>query len=451
MPKPSGDFWADVDVDLYDIAESALGRSLPIKQWSFMVINQTNENSKNGDNSQNSDMMIKELGKQHLHVVGALQADCSIHAQTSEGVLDPMLEYLTNNIERLDQKYVQFRQQEIFDAHLRIENFIANAVDYSLSILDSTSANGLFVALFRDAWEKVTTRLQGLTDELRQKCDQPDEEYQEMVKEVISLAASNKHIPSLSEVAVRRAGHDGFKPAYDHLLTQMRVRISKHFKRIYTSIGRIVEKRKQQIFEAFSIQGRLQTVFPSPVSEPNSFFRAVADRIEIEEPQFKFGLAEAFRLLSHFEYSRSAVLYRLRNALSRFDPDSSCKAELEELTEEQIIQKLDLAYNQTVEELQKILERFACEPNQAAFAMTSEFVDRTIRAKGAEDDWRVVYQNLREEVWAEKFSEINRSAACRNEWQAMIAKLSEFGLRRNFDFTGIVMSSRPGCASEVLE
>jgi hypothetical protein len=47
MPKSSGDYWADVDVRLYDIAHDALV-NLPINLWSFLILNRTDANSKNG-------------------------------------------------------------------------------------------------------------------------------------------------------------------------------------------------------------------------------------------------------------------------------------------------------------------------------------------------------------------------------------------------------------------
>ncbi len=50
MPRPMRDFWADVDVKLYDAANSAL-TALPFKQWSFLVLNQTSKDSPIGDNS----------------------------------------------------------------------------------------------------------------------------------------------------------------------------------------------------------------------------------------------------------------------------------------------------------------------------------------------------------------------------------------------------------------
>lgn len=434
MPKPSGDFWADVDVDLYDIAESALGDTLPLKHWSFMVLNQTSEGSKNGDNSMNLNQMLEDLGKKHIKVVDALKANCGNMQESNKNALDPMLNYLSRKIVRLDQQFVENRQQDVFDTYARIDDVITRAKELTSLMFDSTTPNGLFVGLFRDVWRNITTELQHLVDELRVQCDQCDQDYKQMVSEVIDLANQNKHIPSLNEVTTERAGHDGFRPAYDHLLTQMRVRLSRHFKRIYTSIARIVEKRKQQIRVIFDEYGRFSHLFHGSIAAPNEYFLEVANLMEEQEPRFQYGLAEAFRLLAEFQYSRSAVLHRLRMSLSRFDPDSSEKIELESLTSDEIVKLLDKAYVETVKELETTLKKFAYEPNQAAYAMTAEFVDRIIRATDAEDDWRIIYQNFAQEVWPDEFDEVNSRSAQRQEWLALLSQLSSEGERDNFVF-----------------
>lgn len=434
MPKPSGDFWADVDVDLYDLAASALGNTLPLRRWSFMVINQTDADSKNGDNGHNSDLMRDDLGKKHIDVVSALQANCGSQDEANERALDPMLDYLSQRIVRLDQLFVENRQQEIFDTHVRVDDVVTRAKELGSQMFDSTTPNGLFVGLFRILWRDLTTELQKLVDDLRIQCESPDGEYTQMVSDVISQASKNKHIPSLRDVTVERAGHDGFRPAYDHLLTQLRVRLSRHFQRVYTSIARIVEKRKQQIRDILDEHGRLANVFHGSIADPDEFFRAIALRMEEEEPRFRFGLAEAFRLLADFEYSRSAVLHRLRMSLSRFDPDSGQKIDLTELSSDEIVSKLDKAYSDTVKALKKTLKEFECEPNRAAYAMASEFLDRVIRATDAEDDWRIIYHELTDQIWPDEFKDVHSRSAQREEWRALANRLESDANREGFVF-----------------
>ena len=52
LPKSTGDHWQDVDVSLYDKAQQALKDLLPLRRWSYMVINRTISGNK-GDNTRN--------------------------------------------------------------------------------------------------------------------------------------------------------------------------------------------------------------------------------------------------------------------------------------------------------------------------------------------------------------------------------------------------------------
>ncbi|NET50780.1 MAG: hypothetical protein F6K09_19235, partial [Merismopedia sp. SIO2A8] len=65
MPKSSGDYWADVDVRLYDTARAALV-DLPIEQWSFMILNRTGADSKNGDNTNNCQDLGQTITTKHI-------------------------------------------------------------------------------------------------------------------------------------------------------------------------------------------------------------------------------------------------------------------------------------------------------------------------------------------------------------------------------------------------
>ena len=68
MPKSSGDYWADVDVKLYDAARSALVE-LPINLWSFLVLNQTDAASNNGDNLKNCQDLLETIIISAYHLI----------------------------------------------------------------------------------------------------------------------------------------------------------------------------------------------------------------------------------------------------------------------------------------------------------------------------------------------------------------------------------------------
>ena len=112
MPKPPGDFWADVDVKLYDTARSAL-TDLPIELWSFIVLNQTDSNSLIGDNAVYCEDLANSLDASHINVVECITASCANREEANRKVLGRLLDYLTINVENLDQQYALTCQDQL--------------------------------------------------------------------------------------------------------------------------------------------------------------------------------------------------------------------------------------------------------------------------------------------------------------------------------------------------
>lgn len=115
MAKSSGDYWADVDVKLYDAARSALVE-LPINLWSFLVLNQTNFESKNGDNLKNCQDFLETIKEKYISVEKCLVTNCANNKDTNQ-LLDTILDYLTKNIDALDQKYSSACQQRLVEIY----------------------------------------------------------------------------------------------------------------------------------------------------------------------------------------------------------------------------------------------------------------------------------------------------------------------------------------------
>lgn len=110
-PTGMGDFWQEVDVQLYDIAREALD-DLPLELWSFMVINRTEDNSKNCQD------LAGDIAKKHIKVVNCAIANCD-KTEEVNNVLDRVLEYLLTTtpdgtrIITLDKQYGLARQESL--------------------------------------------------------------------------------------------------------------------------------------------------------------------------------------------------------------------------------------------------------------------------------------------------------------------------------------------------
>jgi hypothetical protein len=97
-PKMGGDDLFEVDTDVYDTANKAL-EELPVADWSFMVLNQ------DLNNSALCDMFAERMSRKHINVKQTIIANCADSIEANNNILSPVLDYLVNRIDTLDERY----------------------------------------------------------------------------------------------------------------------------------------------------------------------------------------------------------------------------------------------------------------------------------------------------------------------------------------------------------
>lgn len=212
MPKSSGDYWADVDVRLYDIAHDALV-DLPINLWSFLILNRTDVNSKNGDNWNNCKDLVESISEKHINVVEYVIANCA-NTQEANGVIDWILNYMTNNIVALDRKYASSCQERL----VRLQSTVAAELDKAHQALNQATRRDnwftSFVQLFDQLWNDLTSGLEELLKELREQRDAQDMDFKQQVDAALQACRDDTGIPSEEQIKARRDGVGGYPIAY---------------------------------------------------------------------------------------------------------------------------------------------------------------------------------------------------------------------------------------------
>jgi uncharacterized membrane-anchored protein len=118
-------------------------------------------------------------------------------------------------------------------------------------------------------------------------------------------------------------------------------------------------------------------------------------------PEYLHELKFGFDTLASFELSyRGLVQHRIRRHLDRLTPDTKPLRLSENPSAEEILDNLQTLHAEALYECETALEELLCEPSQAAYAIVEEFLDRILRAKGAQDEWRNFLEEVRSEIWA---------------------------------------------------
>ncbi|WP_290886774.1 hypothetical protein [Fischerella sp.] len=119
--------------------------------------------------------------------------------------------------------------------------------------------------------------------------------------------------------------------------------------------------------------------------------------------------------LAEFELSyRGLVQYRIRPHLDGLTPKEAKTLKLTVLpSAQQVFINLKIAHIESVRNCEKGLKQLLSEPNQVAFAIVEEFVDRTIRAADVEKEWQLLLQLVRSQIWDDFLGE---QGQMQHEW-----------------------------------
>lgn len=412
MPKSSGDYWADYDVKLYDTAHSALV-DLPIHLWSFLVLNRTHQDSKNGDNWHNCQDLANSRAESHIDVVQHVIANCASAAEAGQ-VLDQVLNYLKENITALDKRYATLRQKGVKNLQGAIAIELEKAKKALSQAGKSESWFPQFLQLFNQVWQDLTNGLEDLLHQLREFRDMQDDNFKQHVKTALQACREHPGLPTEAEIQTRRNEVGSYDIAYNQYLNEVRAHLSKQFLFLDEGLKQSVEKLKLKVARVLIEQGKLGELTPVREAE---FIQEIAALIPDTLPQLKLG----FTILADFEISyRGLIQHRIRQHLDDLTPDDKSLFLSKSPSSQEVLSCLTSLQAEAVYKCETVLDDLLAEPNQAAFAIVEEFIDRVLRAKGVKNDWQIFLEEMRSQVWSNEFTEFSDRTRTRREWLDLI-------------------------------
>ncbi|AUT02078.1 hypothetical protein CLI64_17745 [Nostoc sp. CENA543] len=423
MPKPSGDFWGDVDVKLYDTARSAL-TDLPIEQWSFMVLNRTDRGSNYGDNASNCERLTQSITDKHIKLVECITANCADPDEANNKVLDRVVDYLATEITSLDKKYASSCQERLEQLQSAIDAELDKAKN-ALGQPIQSAETSRFEVLFKQLWEQLTTGLEILLKELSKQIDKHDRDFKEAVEAAIKACYEDTKLPSSIEgIEVRRNVSNSYETAYNEYLNEIRAHISKHFLTLDEGLKNSLNRVKSQVAQVLIEKGNLGGLTEVRGAD---FVQAIAkllpdDLIGDGQPcRIKFG----FQILAEFELSyRGMIQHRIRKCLNDLSPDTKTLKLPPNPNAQQVMSNLKALHGEAVYQCETALDELLCEPSQAGFAIVEEFLDRVLRADEVEIEWRIFLREERAAIWPDEFELLGERTRLRREWLEAIEKVA---------------------------
>lgn len=427
LPRPPRDYWGDVDLQLYDTASQAL-TILPFKQWSFLVLNQTQINSPIGNNSIYCQDLESDREKKGLYFADCIKVNCADASAVNQELLEPVLNYLVNGISELDTQYISSCREQVFYLQQQVAAQLQQASIVFQGFAQNHNYFPLFSDLFEDLWLEITSGLEGLLQELRAERDLENLAFKQQVEAAVTACREDNGIPTESEIEKLRHSKGGYPNAYYQYLNEVRAHLSQHFLLLDDVLKGEINKVKTQVAKILIEQGRLGNL---TVARDAELISAIAQIIPDNLKRLKLG----FETLAQFDLSyRGLIQHRIRQHLDDLTPDETSLQLSASPSAQEVLSCLNSLHSEAVYKCETALDDLLAEPNQAAFAIVEEFLDRILRAKQVRQEWLKFLQENYNQVWVEEFKQFDHNSRISQQWMADVESAIKANQKNNFQF-----------------
>jgi Dynamin family len=401
------------DYRLYEIAQKALGKKLPIKQWSFFILNQLD--SVKGDNQENCQYIAEELAKTPIEVVEKpIIVNCLDPQATKTEILDRVLKYLCKEIGTLDRDYAQACQSEIDEIQKDVEVLLDRA-NILFPSSDSFS-NKELRKLFKELWSRLIPELERLLQILKEESKTNQEvAFQSQVRKAFQDSLEDRGIPDQETIELIRIKKGGnYRNTYNICLDRMRTNFSKKFANIDIGLKDLVEDTKSRVAEILVNYGSLGGLTEHRGHE---FIKYMAENIP---DQYK-NIKEGFEILSGFELSyRGLFQPRIRKHLSLITPDETDVQLPANENANGIVARLTKLHGEVLSNCEGAMRGMDGEPKLAAFAIFEEFFDQVVNAEDVEEQWQDFLEDHKQQIWVSRFNPDPQIKALEGKWSKFV-------------------------------
>lgn len=413
--RPTETDWAKRvnHLQVYDTCYGALGRYLPLERWAYLVVNR--QETTDLKNLKDCKRFMEGLEEPAERFFGAVICDCSSAGEVSELVLEPVLNYMSEQIINLDRVFAQTFAEEVEELRREVE-----AVLFRCSALhadDEIAEEDRFTQCFDHTWRKLTEALNRLVDEFDRRSGDVDERFTHLVHDVVAEFEKGTRLPDEAEADKRRMSHNSYGVAFFSFLDDVRSALSKHLRQLDSGLDQTLLDLKKRVAQIYMAEGGLSVVLngETPLA-----------RLEQKLPSIYPEMRDAVRTLEQFEMSARGIIgYKVRRALNRLDPDRNELPPPEQQSSARMVEDLHAALREALELLKASLTEDEFQSsNRCAYAVFADFRDAVLFSPRAKEKWATFYRPLRAQVWPE-FTRLEEMRRRREEWLKCVEKAAE--------------------------
>ncbi len=265
MPSSKRGVLSDVDFGLYDLAYYALN-GIPIKEWSFMVLNHTRSSSTGDDNYANCVRIKKQIdsrgtgiGDRNIGVIQCIIADCTEKTEAQEQVLEQILNHLASDMSRLDSMYMSTWDNRRAQLKAEIVAELAKARRLAAIGTSQYTEEKMFDTHFEALWRELAIALEILLKQLEQEKEKPNQTFVKYFKDTFDTCRKDTGVPdSAAIIEELRHAEGDYATAFSKSLHHMRTHLMHQFIDIDEKLQDSMQNTKKRVADIFLQQGELQ-------------------------------------------------------------------------------------------------------------------------------------------------------------------------------------------------
>lgn len=391
-----------------------------------------------GTNEQFNEIKLRDFDRHDIPSAKFIRVNAKDVEAVRKGVLDEMVDYLLKNLPEWDELEVKAARDFASQINDRVLKIIRDSRDKlhlnrQLGADDYRKFGECFAAMFPSLKASLQQYVEAhesiLVEDDRDEDDLNIIKRNPFVDKIMEIKkgyqAGAEEELSLEYVKDEMQTAGGSGAASYNLLSNLRCYVRDSFSGLEEACRGMVDKAKGELIGIFVRDlseggGGFGKVAALRYEQPCQFFEALEQLCHeaIGSTQCK-NLAVEFRRLATFELKFSGFIeHKVATSLGLLRGSTYVnKNELpvyDVSTPESIRSGLIERGKQAVDEVVLALcTKSSTEPEEAIFAVIENFVDKTLRSRGMEAEWRDLYEVVRADVWPEQFdpnSEANRNA-----------------------------------------
>lgn len=421
-------------------------RDKKLDGWLFYLINHVEKSDNYPANTELCESALNVLresgffGTDNARIVNVLDA-----AAVRDQFLTPLLEKLTDNLDSIDQIYVDQMEESLKAVGIEYHSLCTKVHRVLQSDLSRNAGMiPLINKLTEDSKSQIRSELFKVMnqwlDRRNRPCGAIYNSSVDILERMTQDHRTDSYVPKQSQILEEL--NTGIQPVtlYTQYLNTIRNAISKDFLNVDVQLKQFVDEMKNDIARVLCQTCGLEILYHWDEEYPLYQWLHDFSRNVLGEDKAYQNIRLAIDTLYEFEFSVKGFLtYEVRNCLDELDPRLSNipiligrNTDLIRTAQNiriSLLQRLcDIADN-----LEKVLRELCIKPNRALFAEVIEFYDRIIYTKGVDMEWTNFFAEKAGVLWSSEIKKIQNVSVMCQEWMDIADSMQQLNNNTKFN------------------